>query len=350
MQPQREHLSSLLFYGIVLLLGYLLFRILRPFLLPLGWAAILAIFVYPWHIRLVERLGNTRAAAVSTTIVTMLVVGPGLLILATFIREATAALGQLDPEVFAGPLSWIQVRWDGIRAQFAGNRLPDLRTLIAQGTEALAAFIATRLGGLVANVAVFLFDVFVTLFALFFLLRDATEIIRRTRRILPFDERRSEHMIRQTQELVYASITSGMMIAVLQGFLGGLLFAILGLGAPVFWGVMMGFFSFLPFFGTWVVWLPTAIWLMLTGQLAKGIMLIALGAALVASVDNIVRPALLTGRTQMNGLLMFVSLLGGLSVFGLIGLVLGPLVLALVASLIDAYTIPYEIIGSAGET
>ena len=126
-------------------------------------------------------------------------------------------------------------------------------------------------------------------------------------------------MIRQTGDLVYASVTSGLVIASIQWFLGGLLFASLSLDAPVFWGVVMGFFALLPFFGTWVVWLPAAIWLGSAGQMIKALTLAAIGAAVVGGVDNVLRPALLAGRARMNGLLMFVSLLGGVSVFGCSG-------------------------------
>jgi len=128
-------------------------------------------------------------------------------------------------------------------------------------------------------------------------------------------------------------------------------FAILGLGAPVFWGVIMGFMALLPFVGTWIVWLPASIWLMFTGHLAKGVTLALLGAFVVASIDNVLRPAILSGRARMNGLLMFISLLGGVSAFGLLGLVLGPLVTAIVTGLLEAYLSPGEIVraGSAVE-
>jgi predicted PurR-regulated permease PerM len=170
--------------------------------------------------------------------------------------------------------------------------------------------------------------------------------MQEVRRALPFEEFRRERMIRQTRDLVYASIAAGLMIAALQGLAGGLVFALLGLAAPMFWGVIMGLLALLPIVGTWVVWLPAAISLLATGQIAKGVILLVVGATVVASIDNILRPAILSGRTEMNGLLMFVSLLGGVSVFGLLGLVLGPLVAAIVIGLFDAYAGPVEIVGT----
>ena len=346
---ERERVATVFFYGVVLLLGYFLLRIFAPFFASLGWAAVLAIFVYPWHERLVPRYGNGRAAGLSTAIVTVLIVGPGLLALTAFVGESRAALAQLDRDVLAGQLAVVQQAWDRIRVLIPGASSVDLGTLVEDSIAKTGGFIASSVGGLLTNIAVLLFQLFVTVIALFFLLRDADTITRELRRALPFEELRRERMIRQTRDLVYASVAAGLLIASLQGLAGGLVFAMLGLGAPVFWGVMMGFLSLLPFVGTWVVWVPAAVWLIATGQVVKGIILIVLGAAVVGSIDNILRPMILSGRTQMNGLLMFISLLGGVAVFGLLGIVLGPLVTALVTGLFEAYTAPGELVGSGAE-
>lgn len=341
---ERERFTTLIFYGVVLLLGYLLLRIFQPFFGPLGWAAVLAICVYPWHEELVARFGRSRAASLSTIVVALIIIGPGLLVLTAFARETKTALEGLDRDAFANQFAWVVAKWDRYRVYIPGARTLELGSLASQASANIARFLAARVGGLLADLAVFVFHLFVTLFALFFLLRDAGSIMRAMRAALPFDEPRRERMIRQTRDLVYASVTSGLLIATLQGLLGGVLFALLGLNAPVFWGVVMGFFALLPFLGTWVIWLPAAIWLAATGHMAKAATLAAFGAGIVGSVDNFLRPALLAGRAQMNGLLMFISLLGGVSVFGLLGLVLGPLVVALAAGLLEAYASQPEII------
>ncbi|HLG56421.1 MAG TPA: AI-2E family transporter [Vicinamibacterales bacterium] len=347
---EREQVATGFFYGIVLLLGYVFLRMLTPFFAPLGWAAVLAIFVYPWHERVVPRYGNARAAALSTLVVTVLIVGPGLVILTTFVQESSAALSTLDRDAVAGQLAWLEQGWNRIRVLIPGAQSVDLRSLIENVFSRTGGFVATRVGGLLADIAVLLFQLVVTLIALFFFLRDADTIMLHIRGLLPFEDLRRERMIRQTRDLVYASIAAGLLIAALQGLAGGLVFALLGLGAPLFWGVMMGLLALLPFVGTWVVWMPAAIWLMATGQVIKGIVLAVLGGALVASIDNVLRPLILSGRTQMNGLLMFLSLLGGVSLFGLLGIVLGPLVSAIVTGLFEAYTTPGELISASAPT
>jgi predicted PurR-regulated permease PerM len=341
---ERERFTALIFYGFVLLLGYLLLRVFQPFFGPLVWAAVIAICVYPMHDRLVRRMGRTRAAGLSTVLVTLIIIGPGLFVLTAFVQEGRAALGGLDREVLESQFAWGVATWERFRAYIPGARGLDLGTLVNQASANVAGFLAQRVGGLLADLALFVFHLFVSLFALFFLLRDSGAIMRAMRRALPFDEPRRERMIHLTRDLVYASVTAGLIIASLQGLVGGIIFALLGLDAPVFWGVLMGFFALLPFMGTWVVWVPAAIWLASTGQMAKALTLAAAGALVIGTIDNFLRPALLAGRTQMNGLLMFVSLLGGVSVFGLVGLILGPLVVALAAGLLEAYAGEPEII------
>jgi len=344
---ERDRVTTVFFYGIVALLGYLFFRIVSPFLAPLGWAMVLAIFVYPWHEKLVPRYGNASAAAISTLVVTLLIVGPGLVIFTGFAQESRAALSAVDKDALAGRLALVEGMWDRVRVVIPGAEALDLGTVIGDMITKAGGFLAGRIGGLVADIVVLLFQLFVTLFALFFFLRDADRIMLEIRGALPFEDIRRERMIRQTRDIVYASIAAGVMIASLQGLAGGLVFALLGLGAPMFWGVMMGFLALLPFVGTWVVWMPAAIWLLATGQIVKGTILLVIGGTVVSSIDNLLRPAILSGRTRMNGLLMFVSLLGGVSVFGLLGLVLGPLVTAIVIGLFEAYAGPAEVVGSA---
>ncbi len=333
-----ERLTSVLFYGAVLLLAYLVFLIFEPFLVPLGWASVLVVFFYPLHERLERRWGRTRAAAVSTAGVTLVLVVPALLLMTLFVREGVAAARSLQRATAEGQYAWAHRAWEWIvrRAPTAGPS--DLATLVEQSAQRLAAFLASQLGTILRNTAVFLFKLFVMLFALFYLFRDAGAIVAGIRQILPFEQQHRDRMITEARNLIFASVTTSLIIAGVQGLLGGTAFALAGIGGPVFWGVIMAFLALLPVVGTWPIWLPTAIWLLATGHALRGIVVVAICAGVGTLVDNFLRPLLIGGRARLSGLLVFISVLGGIAVFGMLGVVLGPIVVATAAGILDVYT------------
>jgi predicted PurR-regulated permease PerM len=144
----------------------------------------------------------------------------------------------------------------------------------------------------------------------------------------------------ETRDLVIASVGAALLVAAAQGAIGGVAFWLLGIAAPVIWGVVMAMCSLIPVVGAALVWVPTALYLLLTGEIVRGIILILVGVLAISMADNILRPLLLAGRTSASGLIVFLGLLGGVSAFGFIGLVLGPIVLVTAGSLLRVFTRP----------
>ena len=155
---ERERVTTIFFYGVVLLLGYLFLRILTPFFAPLGWAFVLAVCIYPWHEKLVPRYGNAGAAALSTLLVTVLIVGPGLVVLTAFAQESRAALSTVDQDAFAGQLASLEGAWNRIRGLIPGAQSVDLRSLLDDVISRTGGFLAARVGGLLADLVVVLFQ------------------------------------------------------------------------------------------------------------------------------------------------------------------------------------------------
>ena len=335
-QLARERSTTVVFYGIVFLLGYLVYRLFAPFFTPLAWAAIFAAFFHPQYRRLSGRFGRTTAASLATVGVTLIIVVPFVLIAIAFIQQAAQTIGAIDVSSGSKGLARLQRGWLWLQRQPLGRNLGNFEEYLRQASAWLAGAVANSVGVLVRNLVVVIVDLVVMLFALFFFFRDGEAILRRLRRVLPFNATFRDRRIAEAGELIRASIIAGLAVAMVQGTIGGMAFAALGLGAPIFWGVMMAFFALLPL-GAWVIWGPVAVWLLLTGQVARGLALIAMGAGVVGLIDNLLRPILLSGRTEMNGLLIFISLLGGLATFGLLGLVLGPIIMATTISFVDAY-------------
>ncbi len=340
-----DRLTTVLFYGVVLLLAYLVFRVFEPFLVPLGWAVVLVVVFYPWHARLESRWGRTTAAAISTLGVTLILIVPTLLLMTLFVRQGFEAARDIEHRMAQGQLPWVNQAWEWIRHQvqrggpMAQEGGPaDLPTVVRQSAERVAAYLAAQVGTVLRNIAVFVFELFVTLFALFYLFRDARGIVTGMRRVLPFAEAHREKMIAEARELIFASVTTSLIIAAIQGLLGGIGFTVVGLSAPVFWGVGMAFCSLVPVVGSALIWAPAAIWLVAAGQWGRGIVLVAICAGIAGLVDNFLRPVLISGRARLSGLLVFISVVGGVSVFGLLGVVLGPIVVATAAGVLDVYT------------
>jgi len=176
------------------------------------------------------------------------------------------------------------------------------------------------------------------LFALFFLMRDGERVVALIRRILPFPEKERERLMTETQDLVIASVGAGLAVAAVQGTIGGVTFWAMGLPAPVAWGVAIGICSLIPVVGATLVWVPVALWWLLSGAVMKALILTGIGAGVIGMVDNILRPMILSGRASVNGLVVFIGLLGGVGAFGFVGLVLGPIILVTAGTLIDALT------------
>ena len=336
-QLARQRSTTLLFYGCVLLLGYLLYQMFEPFFRPLAWAAIFAAFFHSRHKQLEARFGKSTSASISTAAVAVIIVVPFVLIVMAFVEEARETLGAIDlASGGSRGLERVQRAWSWLQRQRFGRDIPNLDVALKLAATRMAGLVTEAAGVLARSIALMIVNVIIMLFALFFFFRDGDAIMARLRRVLPFDPSFREGRIRETAQLIKASISSGLIVALVQGAVGGITFAFLGLGAPVFWGVIMAFFSLLPL-GAWIVWMPVAVWLLITGEIGRGIALLVIGAGGISLIDNFLRPILLAGRTSMNGLLVFISLLGGIATFGLLGLILGPVIMATAISFVEAY-------------
>jgi predicted PurR-regulated permease PerM len=333
----RERLSRVLFYGIVLLVGWLAYRILQPFLMPLAWAGVLAVAVHPLFLRAERRWGANRAAWLTSAAVALVLLLPGAFLATALVDEASKAVTAIQTAV-----QDVEKQEKAARAlAWAQEHLPlpsqeEMKARLLSLASRVTGLVAGQAGAIVRGTSVFFFKLFLTLFALYFLLRDSIRIGPAIRRLLPFETERNDALLSQTRDLIHAGTTTTLTIAAAQGLAGGVIFAILGIDAPVLWGTVMAFCSLLPVVGSALVWAPAAAGLALTGHWIAGVVLAGLGIGVIGMIDNFLRPLLMSGRSSMNGLLIFLSLLGGISAFGFIGLVLGPAVAAAAIALLRA--------------
>jgi predicted PurR-regulated permease PerM len=330
----NKSLGRPVLYALVVGGVYLSYRILSPFLEALTWAVMFAILFRGMQLATAPKLGSGGAALVTTLVVGFLIVAPAVVLISAVAREAPQVAEYLKQTSRSVPRQ-IQEIWDAIRAWSPFPMPDDPTDLVTKGLQRTLTFLAPHAGAFVADFFAMLGSFFAMLFALFFMLRDGDAMSRELRDRLPFAEHESERLLRNTRDLVIASFGAGFIVAAVQGILSAGTFWLLGIRAPVFWGVVTAFCSLLPIVGAALVWLPAAIGLMISGEIGRGVVMLLLGAFGISMADNVLRPLVLSGRTSVSGLVIFFGLLGGAAAFGFIGLVIGPIVLVTTMRLLE---------------
>ncbi|HEX8685196.1 MAG TPA: AI-2E family transporter, partial [Pyrinomonadaceae bacterium] len=242
---------------------------------------------------------------------------------------AGAAAGLLDPNSpYLGPA----VRWLGQYVDLSGLGSQEF---LAERLKGVSGAIASRTLGFVGGFVGFVVEVFFVIFTMYYLFRDGERMREAAYDMVPLSGPQAREIFDRTGEVISASVYGVLVIAVIQGVLGGLAFWALGLPSPLLWGVVMIFLSMIPMLGAFIVWVPAAVYLALTGHWVSAVILAVWGGLFIGSVDNFLRPKLVGERTRLHELLVFFSVLGGLQVFGVLGIVLGPVIVAITIALLD---------------
>lgn len=330
-KDKMEQLTFMLFLAIVTVLFAFL---LKPFFAPIFWACALALLFYPVQFRLAEHLGGRPNLIALTTLLLCVVVLviPALLVLSSFITEGTQLYARIESGEFDAN-SWLdRVRQATPFLERLLDRLDlDMAALqerASEGALTASGFAARNLFTVGQTTFNFLLDLALMLYMTFFLLRDGSTLIDLITHALPLGDERERLLFAKFAEVTRATIKGNLVVAIVQGALGGLIFAILGLPTPVLWGVAMAIVSLIPAIGAALIWVPFAIYLIVTGSLIPGLILIAYGVAVIGLADNVLRPILVGRDTKLPDWLVLISTLGGLVMFGINGFVMGPLVAA----------------------
>jgi predicted PurR-regulated permease PerM len=319
---------------------YLCWLMLQPFLGVLIWAAVLVVVFYPVHRRLVARTNRPATSALLSSLMVIVAILAPLTLITFALFNQLAGLTQnlqgniqslLDPN---SPVTGRALQWLGQYVNVEQMFSPEF---IAERIKAMSGAIAGRTLGFVGGVLGAIVQIFFIIFTMYYLFRDGDRIVGALPDVMPLERSQSEEIFARTREVIAASVYGVLVIAVIQGALGGLAFWALGLPSALVWAVVMTFLSMIPMAGSFVVWVPAAIYLALTGHWPKAIILAVWGSVVIGTVDNFLRPKLVGERTKLHELLIFFSVLGGLSVFGVLGIVLGPVVVAVTLALLDVF-------------
>ena len=319
---------------------YLCWRMLQPFLDVILWATVLVILFHPVHRRLVQRIGRPwLAALISCLLVILIILVPVSLITLAVVNELSGALEsvQAGANYLLDPNSRITGPVLNFLSRFVDVNQLRSEDFLVERIKGISGQLAGRTLGFIGGVVGAIIQTIFVIFTMFYFFRDGENISRTVRDSLPLDRDQADSIMTRTREVIDASVYGVITIAIIQGTLGGLAFWILGVRSAIIWAVVMTFLSMVPMLGAFIVWVPAAIYLALTGHWVKALMLTVWGTLVIGMIDNFLRPRLVGGRTRLHELLIFFSVLGGLNVFGVLGVVLGPVVLAITLSLIDVY-------------
>ena len=319
---------------------YLCWLMLKPFIGVLAWAVVLVIVFYPVHKRLARRIKRRGLAALLSCLLVILVVVLPLTVLTMVLAEELAKVVPNLPSHLSQLLNSqtsLLGRVSGwIEARFGVDTLGSQAFIIEQLKHSGELLLGASLN-LMGNIVGGIVKAFFVVFTMYYLFRDGEKIVHKLPAALPLSGEQSEAIIARTQEVVSASVYGVVTIAALQGLLGGIAFWVLGIPSPVLWAVLMAFVCMIPVAGSFLVWLPLSIYLMANGHWTKAVALIVWGALVISTIDNFLRPKLIRNQTKLHELFVFFSVLGGISVFGLLGIVLGPVVLAITLGLLQTF-------------
>jgi predicted PurR-regulated permease PerM len=347
MPSEDRFLSRLFFLVLAALVGYLLWRVLRPFLSPILWAALLAFLLFPVNSWMRSRLrGRLGVAAFLMTLLVMIgIVLPATLVSLIFARQAADLIARLSDvaakyhverpqDIFRIPALDRMMRWI---TENTPVETEELRQWLTNGARTALEFLLSSgrivlLGALGAVVSLLLM-----LFILYFFFRDGDEMAVRMIRLIPAPADRKEQLSAYLSQVTKAVVYGALMTALVQGTLIGVAFAVCGLPSPVVFGAVAAVASLLPVGGTAFVWVPGALVLWGQGRWGWAIFLAAWGALVVGTVDNLLRPLFISGRAQISTLPVFFGVVGGLGAFGLIGFVAGPVLIALALAVVGFF-------------
>lgn len=332
-EHRQNRALAVLLVAVSLAFGY----ILLPFYGAILWGVILALLfspLYRWLLPRVRHRPNT-AALLTLLIMLLILIIPLALVTASLAREAAVVYqqlqsGELNPALFFHGVfdalpQWITAVLDRFGLVSFNTVQRRLTAALTQGTQ----FMATQTFNIGQNTFEFVASLFITLYLTFFLLRDGDAVGQAIWRAVPLAPQHKQALLEKIATVVRATIKGNLLVAAIQGTLGGLGFWYLGVSGALLWAVMMVFMSLVPAVGAGLVWLPVALYFLITGALWKGVALIAYGVLVIGLVDNLLRPILVGKDTRMPDYMVMIATLGGMAVFGLNGFVLGPVIAAM---------------------
>jgi predicted PurR-regulated permease PerM len=327
---------------LLIVLGYLTYKIMKPFLTAIAWAAVFSIIFYPFYVSLTKKIRIKSVASIMTVIlILIIIIGPLTYLSLILIDELKVVASDINEgrfsfisDLFKKPQS------TGLMekvSSYLGVENPEMERVLMDNIKRMGKVIIENLSIRFTNIFSAAINFVFMIFTVFFFLKDGPGFLLKAKDYLPFNEEQKNRLANQVKDMVVSTIYGGTLVAIIQGTLGGLAFYFFGISSPVLWGLVIAVMSFVPLLGTFSIWGPHAIFLIIGGNYMNGIGLFMFGFFVISMVDNILKPLIIGTRTEMPTIVIFFSVLGGIKLFGLIGLIMGPLIMAIFLSVFEIF-------------
>lgn len=346
---QADGLKNSFFFILLTISTVAFFWLLIDFIMPLFWATTFSILFFPIF-RKVKRVLKGRdsmSSLLTITFILLLVILPAFLIGLAVTKQVTVLYDQYLTEDVNVQQSYqyVEDNLPGITGflEEYGMDMERLKSALSSSIVASSRFIASKAYGIGGNVIRFFILLFIMIYLLFFFLRDGERLVETFIHVLPLGDQRERLLFSKFSEVLRATIKGTFVIGIIQGTLGGLVFWILGIQSAILWGVLMIILSILPAVGAAIVWVPAAIILIISGSWIKGVILLVVGILLIGMIDNFLRPVLVGRDTKMPDYLILLSTLGGLTLFGISGFIIGPVIAVLFLTVWQIFMQDYSV-------
>jgi predicted PurR-regulated permease PerM len=322
-------ISKYIFFALLIILLYLTFRLAQPFITYLFVGIVLTVATYPLYAWLAKRLKNKKLSSlIVILLILLIIIIPCIIIISALLKQTIGFINTFDPHYFEKINTYL-VKGLGPRADLSNNfdqLITNIKDFILKATFSIA--------GSVTDISIGLFLMF---FVIYYCFVEGDAWMANIEDLIPFNKKRKEKLVRKIQEVTRGVIYGQVFIAILEGILGGIGFFTAGISNPVFWGFIITILAFLPFLGANYVLLPASIIEISKGNVLIGILLLIYGFCIVIGIENILRPHIISGKGRIHPLIALIGIIGGLKLFGLLGVIIGPLIAALFMTMAEFF-------------
>ena len=342
--------SKYFFLGLIAIIAVVSLVVILPFVKSIVAGALLAFIFYPFYSWMLKKIRSKGIAAFTTAVIIILLITiPSIFIVNNLTKETHYLYIRTKQQLFSGELINSRCYDDNFLCNSINSvnemlRDDNIKNYLIDRLNEFLGFITKKVSDTIFTLPKIIVHLLVALFTTYYALKDGKELVHRTAKVAPLKVHHQEQIIKQFGDVTYAIIYGSFIVALIQGSLGALGLWAFGIKSFIWWGVIMAFFALVPFVGTGIVWVPASFYLALTGYLQgetgllwRGIGLFLYGVLIISTADNFLKPIIVAEKARVHPLLILIGILGGLFTFGLIGLIIGPLVLAMLQTLLQIY-------------